>query len=129
MIVCLKSGFSIWLEFLTEDEVEVRASALTEHGIETVGPVDTHHTHHRKEDTNTGTGATLEAERIHVLDCCPCVTALQEGKTVDGGLSLEQVGEMKLDTHACIGVALAAPRCEGAVVVTAQTDCFRGIGV
>ena len=41
------------LEFLTQYEVEMTATgtAATEYFIETVSPVDTHHTNHRKEDT------------------------------------------------------------------------------
>jgi len=43
------------LEFLTQYEVEMTATgtAATEYFIETVSPVDTHHTNHRKEDTPT----------------------------------------------------------------------------
>ena len=46
------------LEFLTQYEVEMTATgtAATEYLVETVGPVDTHHTNHREEDTDTDTG-------------------------------------------------------------------------
>ena len=43
------------LELLTEDEVELTATLCTEDLIETVGPVDTHQTDHREEDTYTNT--------------------------------------------------------------------------
>ena len=32
--------------------------------VETVTPVDTHHTNHRQEDTNTDTGRTFQIKRI-----------------------------------------------------------------
>ena len=43
------------LEFLAEYEVEVAATTIAIHFVETVGPVDTHHTNHRQEYTQTGT--------------------------------------------------------------------------
>ena len=49
------------LEFLTQYEVEMTTTgtAATEYFIETVSPVDTHHTNHRQEDTYTDTGLNL----------------------------------------------------------------------
>ena len=38
------------LEFLSEDEVELSSTLLSEHFVEAVGIVDTHQTHHREED-------------------------------------------------------------------------------
>ena len=65
--------------------MEVAAAALAEDTVETVGPVDTHQTHHRQLYTHTGTGATLEFEGIELAHRCPCVAGLEEGQGVDGG--------------------------------------------
>ena len=64
------------LEFLTQYEVEMTTTgtAATEYFIETVSPVDTHHTNHRKEDTYTDTGRTFQVERIEFIDIVPCIT-------------------------------------------------------
>ena len=57
------------LEFLTQYEVEMTTTgtAATEYFIETVSPVDTHHTNHRKEDTYTDTGRTFKSNGLNLL--------------------------------------------------------------
>ena len=72
--------FTPFLEFLTEDEVEVASAFLSKHFVETVCPVDTHHTDHRQIDAHTGSGGTLEVERRHVLHVGPCVSAFKEAR-------------------------------------------------
>ena len=95
------------LEFLTEYEVEVRAALLSIYFVETVGPVDTHHTYHREEDAHTHACRTLDVEWLEFLDIRPCVTAFEEGQTIDGGCRLEQEGEVELDAKAGVGAAAA----------------------
>ena len=55
-------------EFLAEDKVEVAAAACAEYLVKAVGPVYTHHTHHRQEYANTDTGAAFEREWIEVFN-------------------------------------------------------------
>ena len=61
-------------------KVELASSILfrTKYFVETVTPVNTHHTNHRKEDTNTDTGRTFQLEWIEFLDIMPCVTCFKE---------------------------------------------------
>ena len=53
----LENGLKVSLELLSEDKVEVAATFLTTYvgTVETVGPIDTHQTHHRQENTHTKT--------------------------------------------------------------------------
>ena len=60
--------FSMCLEFLSEDEVEVRSALGSVDLVETVGPVDTHHADHREVDADTDSGASLEFEGREVFD-------------------------------------------------------------
>ena len=89
------------LEFLTEDEVEVRTALLAIHLVETVCPVDTHHADHREEDADTDTCRTLDVKRLEFLDVRPCVTTLEECQTIDGGSGLEQEREVEFDAETC----------------------------
>ena len=72
------------LEFLSEYEVEVRATLFAVYFVETVSPVDTHHTYHREEDADTDTCGTFDVKRLELLDVAPCVTSFKECQTVDG---------------------------------------------
>ena len=49
------------LEFLTQYEVESASACalVAKYFVETVCPVDTHHTDHREEDADTYTGRTF----------------------------------------------------------------------
>ena len=68
------------LEFLTQYEVESASACalVAKYFVETVCPVDTHHTDHREEDADTYTGRTFQVERIEVLHIMPCITGFQE---------------------------------------------------
>ena len=65
--------------------MEVAAALLAEYGVETVSPVDTHHTYHGEEDADTGAGGALEVEGREVLHAGPGVTPFGEYQSVDGG--------------------------------------------
>ena len=110
------------LELLTEDEVEVAATLGAEYLVETVSPVDTHHTDHRQIDAHTGAGRTLEVERREFFDVGPRITAFDKRKTVDCGARLQHEREVELHAEARVGVTVLGPRRERAVVVTAQGD-------
>ena len=99
-------------ELLSENEVELASATL--HGailiagadlVETVGPVNTHQTHHRQEDTDTDTCGTLHVEGIEVLGFGPRVTAFQESQTVDGGITQEE-RVTQLQREAVVGVGV-----------------------
>ena len=49
---------------MSDNEVELAATVLggTVNLVETIGPVDTHHTNHRQEDADTHTRRTLQLE-------------------------------------------------------------------
>ena len=83
------------LKFLTENEMEVASAFVTLHTVEAVGPVDTHHTHHRQINAHTQAGATFEAEGVELADRCPSVTAFHKGYGVDGGSGLEHQREVE----------------------------------
>ena len=71
--------------------------------VETIGPVDTHQSYHRQEDTYTQTGRALHVEGIELLDFCPRVTAFHETETVDGGVAQhERIAE--LECEAIVGI-------------------------
>ena len=109
-----------FLKFLAENEVELASALASEHGVETVCPVDTHHADHRKEDAHTGTGASLKVERLEVLDGCPCITCLDKSQTVDGGGVGEHEREVEFHADTCVSVAFACVGGELSVFVTAQ---------
>ena len=119
-----------FLEFLTEDEVEVRAAFGSVDLVETVSPVDTHHADHREIDADTGTGAALELEGREVLDGSPGITSFDECQTVDGGGGLEHEGEVEFHTEAGVGIA-AAELIGGqlTVIVTAEGDGLLSVGI
>ena len=66
----------------------MRAALGSEHFVEAVGPVDTHHSDHGEEDTDAGTGASLEIERREVFHGRPGVTAFSKHEAIDCGNSL-----------------------------------------
>ena len=105
---------------MTEDKVEVTAALLAEYPVKAVCPVDTHHADHREEDSHTRTRAAFHAERIELLDRCPCVTAFEEGQRIDCGRCLKHQREMQLDAETCIRIAFTAPGRELAVVIAAK---------
>ena len=113
------------LEFLTQYEVESASACalVAKYFVETVCPVDTHHTDHRQIDAHTGSGGTLEVERRHVLHVGPCVSAFKEGETVDCGAWLQHEREVELggETRVCVAVA-RAPWREHTIVVSTQSD-------
>ena len=77
-------------ELLTQYEVELAATLLSKDLVEAVCPVDTHHTHHWQEETNTDTSRTFHFERIEILCFMPCITCLQESQTVDSGVTQQE---------------------------------------
>ena len=60
--------------------MELAAAVLlgTEYLVETVGPVDTHHTNHRQEDADTDTGRTFQIKRVELVYVVPGVTGFNE---------------------------------------------------
>ena len=82
------------LELLSQDEVELTSTLLilasVPYLVETISPVDTHQAHHRQEDTYTHTGTALHAERIEVLGFIPSITSLNEGQTINSGVTQEE---------------------------------------
>ena len=54
------------------------------HIIESVTPVDSEETDHRKEDAHTDAGAAFDFERIELSYVRPAVTALEEEECEDG---------------------------------------------
>ena len=73
--------------------------------VETIGPVDTHQTHHGEEDTYAETGRALHLEGVEVLGICPGITAFEEAETVDGGVAQhERIAE--LEGEAVVGVGV-----------------------
>ena len=117
------------LEFLSQHEVEVAATLLAIDGIETITPVNTHHTNHGQEDAGTHTCRTLDVERVEVLDMGPGVTTLDEQDGIDGGALRQHQREVQLQGKAVIGITLTAVGRERAVLVTAQGDGLGSIGV
>jgi hypothetical protein len=81
-IISIKGGVSL-LELLTQDEVELASALCSVNLVESVSPVDTHHTNHWQEDAHTYAGRTLHVEWVELVYCCPSVTALGKGKAVD----------------------------------------------
>ena len=73
------------LEFLSQHEVEIAATLLAEDLVETITPVNTHHTDHGQEDACTDTCRTLDVKRVEVTNMGPCITALDKDERVDGG--------------------------------------------
>ena len=90
------------LEFLTDNEVELASSV--DRVVETVAPVDTEQTDHRKEDSGADTGRPLDLERIEVLYVRPAVTALEECEHEYLGLRLENDRITELDSKLVIDV-------------------------
>ena len=78
------------LKLLSKDKVELAATLCTKYLVETISPVDTHHTHHWEEDTNTKTSRTLHVKWIELACLCPCVTSLYESKTINGCITQEE---------------------------------------
>ena len=108
----------------------MRSTFLAIYLVETVGPVDTHHTHHGEEDADTHAGRTLDVEWLEVLDVLPRVTAFEGCEAVDGGGGLEQEREVKLDAESGVGTSASLiVGGELAVVVTAEGDGLLSIGV
>ena len=54
------------LELLSKDEVELASTLLSKDCIKSVCPVDTHHTNHWKEYTNTKTSRTFHLKWIEL---------------------------------------------------------------
>ena len=100
--------------------MEVAAAFLAEYLVETVGPVDTHHSDHWEEDADAGAGRALEVKWREVFNRGPGITAFGEYQTVDSGGGLQHEGEVQLHTQAGVGITLAAPWCERTVFITAQ---------
>ena len=74
------------LELLSEYEVEVAAATCSEHLVEAVCPVESHQTYHREEDAYADAGRALHVEGVELVGVVPCVTALEECESVDGGV-------------------------------------------
>ena len=73
--------------------------------VETVGPVDTHQTHHRQEDAHTDTCRALDVEGVEVLGLVPGITALEESESVDGGVAQHE-GIAQLQREAVVGIGI-----------------------
>ena len=65
--------------------MEVGAALFAVGAVETVGPVDTHHTHHGEEDADAGAGRAFHLEWVEIFDRGPCVTAFDESEGIDCG--------------------------------------------
>jgi len=109
--------------------VELASSLAAEYGVETVGPVDTHHTHHRQIDAQTGTGAAFELERREIAHRSPGIAALCKHQSVDCGGGLKHEREVQLHTETRISIAVFAVGSQRTVVVTAQRYCLGGVGI
>ena len=73
--------------------------------VETVGPVDTHQTNHREEDTYAETCRTLHLEGVEVSDLCPGITTLEEPESVDGGVAQhERIAEFQGEAVVGVGI-------------------------
>ena len=55
-LVYFQEQIDFGLELLSKDKVYLTATSFVEYFIETIRPVDTHHTDHREEDADTDTG-------------------------------------------------------------------------
>ena len=87
---CSLVNSSTKLKLLSKDKVELAATLCTKYLVETISPVDTHHTHHWEEDTNTKTSRTLHVKWIELACLCPCITSLYESKTINGCIAQEE---------------------------------------
>ena len=108
--------FKVSLEFLSENKVELTTtllvSAATIHFVEAISPVNTHQTNHRQEDANTQTSRTLHVEGIELLGVNPCITTLDESKTVDGGVAQhERIAEFQREAVVGIGIIVGTGAC------------------
>ena len=115
--------FRIRLELLSQDEVELAAAVAcgAEDLVEAVSPVDTHHTDHRQEDSDTHSCRAFQVEGVELLEVAPGVSCLHKCQCVDVGGVLQHQGVAQLCSHACVFVVIGVV-CERTVVATSQTD-------
>ena len=59
---------TVHLEFLSEYEVEARTALGTVYIVKAVGPVDTHESHHRQIDAQTGASRTFQRSEEHTSE-------------------------------------------------------------
>ena len=117
------------LEFLSQHEVEIAATLLTEDLVEAITPVNAHHTNHGQEDAGTHACRALDVEGVEVLDISPCVTTLDEHERVNRGALREHQREVQLYGEAVIGVTLRAVGCERTILIAAQGNGLGSVGI
>ena len=126
-----------FLELLSDNEVEL-ASVLLDRIVESITPVKSEKTDHRQEYPDTHTGRALDSERVERLDVGPAVTSFEESQSKDCGLWLEYhripelKGELVIDITGIVAVGVVwgcLPRGQGIVIVTAEGDDVRTVGV
>ena len=115
------------LEFLPEHEVEVTSALGSIHLVETVCPVDTHHTNHRQIDTHSGSCRALDVERSELFNRSPCISTFEESNSIDSGSRLKHEREVKLKAEARVGITFFSVWGEHTIVVTAQCYSFCSI--
>lgn len=97
------------LEFLSDDEVELRSACLLSVDVflEAIGPVDTHESDHGQQNAYADTGRAPHVEGVELLDVHPGITAFKEGQGVDRCGGFEHYGVAEFERHAAVGVGVA----------------------
>ena len=109
--------------------MEVTATLLAIDLVETIAPVNTHHTDHRQIDTGSHTGRALDVKRVEVLDMSPGITTLDKHERIDGGTLGEHQREVQLKDKAVISITLRTVGRERTVLITAQGNGLGGVGL
>ena len=76
--------------------MNLAAAPFVEHFVETICPVDAHHTYHRQEDAHPDTGRPLQLEGIEVFHAHPRVTRFDKSEGINGGGGLQQYREVSM---------------------------------